>query len=94
MTPPEDSDEDGFLKRDSLWERFLYMALFLLLFAIGEILLWAVSLGQFAWMLVHRGRPNDNIAEFGARLGVWLKRVTLYQSGTTDEKPFPWRELD
>ncbi len=90
----EAREGDGFVRRDAIWERFLFMALFLFLFAIGEILLWAVTIGQFVWMLFNRGRPNDNIAEFGARLGVWLKRVALYQSGTTDEKPFPWREID
>lgn len=87
-------DEDGFVKRDEIWERFLFMLLFLILFALAETLMWFMSLGQFLWMAFHKGQPNDNIAEFGARLGVWLKRVAMYQSGTTDEKPFPWREID
>lgn len=90
----QSAGEDGFVRRDAIWERFLFMALFLVLFAIAETLLWAIAIAQFLWMAVNRGRPNENIAEFGARLGVWLKRVALYQSGTTDEKPFPWREID
>lgn len=89
----DDSNEDGFLPRDGRLERIVYMALFLFLFAIAETLLWAITLGQMVWTLVH-GRTNEHIAEFGARLGVWMKRVALYQSGTTDEKPFPWREID
>ncbi len=92
MSPGEE-DEDGFVRRDSIGERFLYVIVFLILFAIAETLLWLVTVGQFLWMLIY-GRPNHQIAEFGARLGVWLKRVALYQSGTTDEKPFPWREID
>lgn len=86
--------DDGFVKRDSMGERFLYMLIFLFLFAIAETILWAMTLGQFLWMLFNQGRPNDNISEFGARLGVWLKRVAMYLSATTDEKPFPWREID
>ena len=87
-------DGDGFEKRDGMGARFLFMLLFLVLFAIAETILWAVAVLQFLWMLFNQGRPNDNIAEFGARLGVWMKRVTMYQSGATDEKPFPWREID
>jgi hypothetical protein len=87
-------DGHGFEKRDGMGARFLFMLLFLLLFAIAETILWAVTVLQFFWMLFNEGRPNDNIAEFGARLGVWMKRVTMYQSGATDEKPFPWREID
>ncbi len=88
----DESDED-YLHRDGRFERIIYMVVFLILFAIGETLLWAVTAAQMIWVVVY-GRPNDHVAEFGARLGVWIKRVVLYQSGTTDEKPFPWREID
>ncbi|WP_138472131.1 DUF4389 domain-containing protein [Poseidonocella sp. HB161398] len=88
----QDSDKD-YLPRDGRFERIIYMIVFLLLFAIAETLLWAIVIAQILWMLF-KGQPNDHVAEFGARLGVWLKRVALYQSGTTDEKPFPWREID
>ena len=97
MTHSDDrhaDDQDGFVHRDALWARLLYMILFLILFALAETLLWVISVGQFLWMAINQGQPNDNIAEFGARLGVWLKRVAMYQSGVTDEKPFPWREID
>lgn len=92
MTYPHE-DEDGFLRRDGRIERIIYMIVFLFLFALAETLLWVVTFAQIVWMIVY-GQPNDYVAEFGARLGVWLKRVALYQSGTTDEKPFPWREID
>lgn len=85
---------DGFVKRDNWFARLLFSVLFLMLFAVAESLLWALTFIQLVWMLFSGFHPNHNIAEFGARLGVWLKRVTLYLSGTTDEKPFPWREID
>ena len=86
--------DDGFVKRDGMGERFLYTLIFLFLFAVAETILWAMTIGQFLWMLFNQGLPNDNISEFGARLGVWMKRVAMYLSATTDEKPFPWREID
>ena len=88
--PPE---EDGWEKRDEIWERFLFSIVLLILFAVAQNLVWLVAVVQFLWMLFY-GRPNLQIAEFGARLGVWMKRLNLYLSGTTDEKPFPWREID
>ena len=87
-------EEDGFIKRDTMLERLLYSVVFLILFAIVETLLWVMTVAGFLWMLINQGQPNENIAEFGARLGVWLKKVAMYLSGTTDEKPFPWREID
>ena len=94
MNPENDpSDEHGFVRRDSMLERFFYMILLMLMFAIAETMMWVLAIGQFLWMLFNP-HPNDHIAEFGARLDVWLKRVALYLSATTDEKPFPWREID
>ena len=85
--------EDGFEKRDAIWERFVFGLLLLFMYAIAETMLWAITIAQFFWMLF-AGRPNEHIAEFGARLGVWVKRAVFYLSGMTDEKPFPWREID
>ena len=89
----EDDEDDGFERRDGTWERVVYMIVLMMLFWVAVNLFWFVALGQAIWTVVYR-RPNDQIAEFGARLGVWLKRVALYVSGATDEKPFPWREID
>lgn len=87
-------DQDGWEKRDHIWARGLFMLVFMFLVAIAQNILVAVAVIQFVWMLFNDKRPNDQIAEFGTRLGVWLKRVAAYQSGATDEKPFPWREID
>jgi|AACY02.16.fsa_nt_gi hypothetical protein len=86
-------DEDGWEKRDEIWERFLFSLVLLILFAVAQNLVWVVAVLQFFWMLFYK-RPNLAVAEFGARLGVWLKRTAMYLSGATDEKPFPWREID
>lgn len=86
-------EDDGWEKRDEIWERFLFSIVLLILFMVANYLFWIVALLQFLWLLFYK-KPNMQIAEFGARLGVWIKRVALYLSATTDEKPFPWREID
>ena len=85
--------EDDWVRRDAIWQRVLFVIVFLILFAIAETLLWLVAVAQALWMIFY-GRPNHKVSEFGARLGVWMKRVALYLSGTTDDKPFPWAEID
>lgn len=91
MTDPE--DDDGWVRQDEIWERFLFSIVLMVLFAVAETILWFVTVGQFLWMLF-AGRPNPQIAAFGARLGIWVKKAVYYLSGMTDEKPFPWKELD
>ncbi len=89
----EHEDDDGWVRKDGVWERFLFSLVLLLLFAVGQNLVWVVALIQFLWMLF-AGKPNHQVAAFGARLAIWLKKTVFYLSGMTDEKPFPWAEID
>ncbi|MEM1361949.1 MAG: DUF4389 domain-containing protein [Pseudomonadota bacterium] len=88
------NEDDGFEKRDAIWERFIYGLILLILSAMAQNILWALAIIQFLWMIFNGSQANEHIAEFGARLGVWVKRAVMYLSGVTDEKPFPWREID
>ena len=86
-------DDEGWVRQDGLWQRLVFSVILLVLFAVAQNLVWIVGLGQFLWMLF-AGKPNHQISAFGARLGIWLKNTVFYVSGMTDEKPFPWKELD
>lgn len=94
---PEDRDQSAPHEHDSmrdelpenLWMRGLYMLILALFFAIAETLLVAVALVQFFWM-VFAGEKNAALADFGKQIGNWLARVAEFQSGATEEKPFPW----
>ena len=71
------------------WMRGVYMALFLLFFAVAETVLTLVAVVQFGWMLAYRA-PQPDLRRFGVALGAWLAEVARFQSGETEEKPFPW----
>lgn len=71
------------------WLRGLFMLFLALLFGVGEFVLGVAALLQFLW-LVFAKEKNPHIAAFGTDLADWLARVALFQTGTTEEKPFPF----
>ncbi len=73
----------------NIWLRGLFMVIFAVFFGLAETVLFILALVQFLWMLFAKER-NEGIADFGASVGKWLGHVAEFQTGATDEKPFPW----
>ena len=71
------------------WMRGLWMVVLAILFGVGEAILFVAAVLQFLWLIFGKEK-NENIADFGKDLADWLARVALFQTGTTDEKPFPF----
>lgn len=71
------------------WMRGLYMVVFAILFELGKLLLLAGAVIQFLFLLFAKEK-NAPIAAFGKDLSDWFARVAQFQSGTTEEKPFPF----
>ena len=72
------------------WKRGLTMLAFLVMIWVGQWLLGLATVIQFLWMAV-TGERNRQIATFGEGLGDWLNRAARFQTGATEDKPFPWR---
>ncbi len=79
--------------RRSIWIRGLIMIIFAIFFGIAEALLFICAVVQFLWMLFSK-KPNKAIIKFGASLGKWLERVALFQTGASENLPFPWSEWE
>jgi hypothetical protein len=73
-----------------VWKRGLIMLLFAIAFGIGQMVLNIITIVQFFWLLIQNER-NENLARFGASLANWFAEVARFQSGATEDKPFPWR---
>lgn len=73
--------------------RGLLMIVFAFLFGLAETILFFCAVFQFFWM-VAKGSPNESIANFGQILAKWLAKVTLFQTGASEDLPFPWRNWD
>jgi len=74
-----------------VWKRGLFMLLFTIGFGIGHMVLNALAIVQFLWLLFTR-EPNRRLADFGSSLSKWFGEVAQFLSCAVDEKPFPWRD--
>jgi len=76
--------------RKTAWMRGLFMLIFLLLLELAGTVLAVVTVIQFIWLLI-KGSKNDELTRFGRGLGRWFRAVIAFQTGATEEKPFPWQ---
>lgn len=76
-------------EQKAVWLRGLWMLLFAVGFRLAEWVLLVTTVVQFFWMLFAKEK-NGPIASFGEDLADWNARVTRFQSGASDEKPFPF----
>lgn len=86
----ENTSQIQLVEPRDVWKRGLFMLLFAIAFGIGQIVLNAMAVVQFVWLLATRQR-NEYLARFGASLSSWFAEVSRFQSGASDDKPFPWR---
>ena len=75
--------------RPSVWGRGGVMIVFAVLFNLAQTVLLFCAVAQFLWLLIDTKR-NEWIAGFGESLGRWLHAVARFQTGATEERPFPW----
>lgn len=76
---------------NAIWMRGLWMIVLALMFGLAETVLVVIAVVQFLWMLFAKEK-NPMLADFGKDLGNWLSQVAEYQTGASDEKPFPWKK--
>jgi len=74
---------------NNVWLRGLWMLVLGVLFELGRVILWIAAVLQFFWLLFAKEK-NHPIADFGKDLSDWMARVTLFQTGASEEKPFPF----
>ena len=93
LGPDNDASDSGdgerFEAPKGIWMRGLMMLILALMFGLAETVLGVVALVQFLWMLFAKEK-NTLLMGFGEDLARWLADVALFQTGATDDKPFPW----
>jgi hypothetical protein len=88
-TPDTDLAEN--VKSRSTWLRLLFMILFLALWSISRIVVLAVVILQFFWVLF-TGATNERLGAFGASLATYTYQIILYLTYNTEEQPFPFTD--
>ena len=80
--------------RKPIWLRGLWMLVMAVLAGFALTVLHVVTLLQFILMLTDGGKPNPQIAAFGGSLAGWLAKAARFQTGSSEDKPWPWSPLD
>lgn len=81
-------------EQDSIWMRLVYMILIAIMISLAQTVLGVITLIQFIIMLLSQRKPNENLAEFGTSLGIWIAKAARFQTAASEVKPWPWTELD
>ncbi len=77
------------LTRSETWIRVLYVILFAVIYMVAEVVLVAVVVIQFGFVLI-TGKRNPNLLQFGGSLSRYLYDVLLYFTFRSDKEPFPF----
>lgn len=76
---------------DAFWIKTLFIVMFFIVYRVLDIVLLLVTLGQWLFTLI-TGEPHPALVKFGGSLGLYLKQITFFLTGVTEEKPYPFQD--
>lgn len=79
---------------ENLFTRLLYMIIIAFMISFASTIIGALAVVQFIIMLASQKQPNERLAELGTDVGIWVAKATRYQTAASEDKPWPWTELD
>ena len=94
---PEDQNPDDInveTDYENIWLRLLHMVIIAVLMSMASTLLGLMTVAQFLIMAFNNRTQNDQLAEMGTTMGVWMAKAARYQTAASEVKPWPWTELD
>jgi uncharacterized membrane protein len=84
----ENVRQDQLIESRDVWKRGLIMLLFTFAFGVGQMVLHAMAVVQFLWLLAMRER-NEYLARFGASLSNWFAEVAVSRAAPATTNPSP-----
>lgn len=87
-----DRDQDDVMenvRQRSTWLRLLFMLVMVLIYGIAEVVVGAVVLLQFFWVLF-TGTRQQRLLSFGQSLASYLYQIIQYLTFNTETRPFPF----
>jgi len=81
------------LKDNSTWMRVLYMAIFVIIFNIVELLIAALVVFQVL-VLLFTGEKNKRLLNLGSMLSLYAYRILRFMTFNSEDKPFPFADWD
>jgi len=77
------------LRSKSIWMRLFFMIVIALLYSVSRVVVGAVVVVQFLWVLL-TGEANQKLQLFGQALSTYTYQIILYLTFNTEERPFPF----
>ena len=85
----ETSSIETHVKQRSTWLRLLFMLIVAALYAVSRVVVAAVVVLQFFWVLF-TGETKQPLREFGQSLATYTYQIVRFLTFNTEEKPFPF----
>lgn len=82
--------KESITARDT-WMRGIYILIFVFAYSIAEIVLGAVVLMQFLFVLF-TSEKNEKLLELGQSVSYYIYQVMTYLTFNNDERPFPFSD--
>lgn len=77
------------VKKGSTWLRLLFMIVMAIVYSVAEVVVGAVVVLQFFWVLF-TGQRNPRLLGFGQSLATYLYEIVKYLTFNTERRPFPF----
>ncbi len=77
------------LGKGQTWLRGFFMILFVLIYSVTEVIVLAVVVLQFLFVLF-TGQQNGRLRTFGAGLSLFVYQIMSFWTYNSDERPFPF----
>lgn len=92
MTTDMDADVDKDNKdKKAIWIRGLFMLLFLVIYGVAEVVVAAVAVIQFGWVVVTEER-NPRLERLGASASEFIYEIVCFWTFVSERKPFPFSD--
>lgn len=93
-TDQEPSEAEVEADFENIWLRLVNIVIIAVLMSMASTLLGVMTVAQFLLMVFNKREPNEQLAEIGTTMGVWMAKAARYQTAASEVKPWPWTELD
>jgi uncharacterized protein DUF4389 len=77
------------LKKNETWQRILYMILFIFIYGISKVLIFAIMLFQFI-TIVLKGKTNEQLLKFSQSLSTFIYQIMIFLTFVSEQRPFPF----
>ena len=80
--------------RESLISRLIHMIVIAVMMSFVGTIVGVLAVFQFVIMLFNGRAPNPRLADLGTDVGIWFAKAARYQTAASEDKPWPWSDLD